>query len=401
MVSNETDGKETDSGYSVYLLRGQFYEEYVKQTAAGHPMGSVVSNDNQVIELDGKQYVGQLFSGGFMYIDGGNLVVDTEHYYDTETKQPVRGGIENYVVAPSWFESQTLTGHFVDKEDENIHYFNFGDTCVAVGTVNGDQYEYEYFARRIYNESTNELEIVRYERDELIYMGRQSVLWNGEASLNAIKNAYPQMDQNTTLEQFEKDVQDAMWAAYNRYIDQGFSLGRSSGEGIMLWGNAIKLGFQGTDSDGEYIDNYEKCFLLYNPIQKYAYAFYGPPISACYGLNNTGGVDNITQMGAPIDEMQYISEGIYADSWYQNFTTGYIFVEKSFPDTVQFVEGGVFDGTVPVDEEKNAEALLQKEEREKAQSGGCGGTLGSLGSLLALAPVAAAVGFIRNRKGGV
>ena len=360
-------------------------------------MGSVVSNDNEVIELGGTRFTGQRFSGGFMYLDkSGRLVTDTEHYYDPETKQPVRGSIENYVVAPSWFEEQTMTGHFVDKDNENVHYFNFGTTGVAVGTVVGDRYEYEYYARRTYDEASNQLKIVAYRRSELIYMGRQSVLWNGEASLKTIKNAYPGMDQSTTLAQFEQDVQDAMWAAYERYTAKGFSLGRASGEGIMLWGNAIKLGFQGTDSEGEYIDNYEKCFLLYNPVQKYAYAFYGPPIAACYGLNNTNGVDNITQMGAPIDEMVYISEGIYADSWYQNFTTGYIFVEKSFPDTVQFVEGKVFNGEVPVDTEKNAEAEKQKREREKAQAGGCAS---ALSALLALVPMAAVAGLVK--KGGI
>ncbi|MGN1100045.1 MAG: hypothetical protein ACI4S9_06835 [Christensenellales bacterium] len=350
-----------DSGYSIFLLEGEYYEEYVRQQAKGNNLGVAVTERDTDIIIDGVTYKGQVFTKGYIYRDGSKLVSDCSRIYYPKTATFEVAGVENFIRIPVWFTEKSV---YTRYDAGDVIYFNYGIDCV-IATKTDKGYTYEYYGRKKYNPETGKLEIVEYTTgEELAVFSPNTDLWNGQNTLNAIKLQYPEMDQEVSLEQFESDVTNAFRDAYRRYTDAGFSLGYVSGQRIMYWGNFIMLNFIGSDGGGRYADTDETAFLIYNPVMKKAFALYGPMLSAlATGLYGTDLTFNM--IGAPTGEIIYIDDGsIYDGSVYQNYTKGYYFLEKSNVITRKFVEGKSYDHTV--DEIPFNRDMMDLAEQEKA-----------------------------------
>lgn len=230
---------------------------------------------------------------------------------------------------------------------ENAYVFLNKETNKAEAHL---QYSYDFNTKKA---TINKLkkEQVCYVLDYAVY---GFIRWTDETipQINSIHGT------NVTKEQ----VIDAMWTAYERYVDAGINPGLPYGEGIMLFGNVIKIGFSGSDNPGgDAATTKEVAYLMYNPQMDKAFLSNGAIIELGNSGYATSTVDRISDLGAPTEEVTVQDDGTV----YQNFTTGAVVCLKGKMSFARFIEGGVWTGELPKDTVKNEKSAEQAAAREK------------------------------------
>jgi hypothetical protein len=95
------------------------------------------------------------------------------------------------------------------------------------------------------------------------------------------------------------------------------------------------------------------------------FAMYGTLITAVSEGVPGNVTDSLIKIGAPTSEIATVTaDNIWNGSLYQNYTSGYLLLEKGYPLLKTFTDGVQYDGTVPVDAVKNAAAAQNAAERE-------------------------------------
>ena len=357
------------TGFEFFLVRDKFLETYISLQNQGTPLGEPITNDHYRLTVDGKTYENaQLFTNGYLYIRDNGTVgsVTDETYFEKDGTFGPGVIVENLLVCPSWFTNKSPV-MYQDPGDPSVYYFNCGED-MAVGTKGEDgSFTFAYYGRKNWNPETQRLEILRYEKSNFF----MSSTFNAN-TFGAIQSFYEAdgMDADMTMEEFTEKCVDAMWAAYERYCGEGFNCGHLRGDGVALWGSSlIVMTFYGSDGIVTSMDGgLDSLYLLYNPVMDKSFAMYGTVLQAhsmgLYDGTTSGGagIDRLA-IGAPTGEIEVVSDGsIYDGSLYQNYTRGYIFIEKGHSVLRKFVSGGEYvPGDIPFDEE-----LTQKGEEQRA-----------------------------------
>ena len=249
------------------------------------------------------------------------------------------------------------------------------------------QYNYDFETQKATVEKLTR-EQLAYVLDEPVY---GVVRWTDETvdSINALYGT-----QVT-----EEQILDAMYEAYEKYVDQGLNPGLPYGEGVMLFGNVIKIGFTGSDMPSTNgTSTKEVAYLMYNPVLDEAFFSGGLVMTLGNSGFATSTVDTIQQVGAPLGDMVFMEDGTV----YQNFTTGAAVCMKGKLSFAFFLPGQEFNGELKKDEEKNQQAAEQAQEREEVFERNpdyvAWKNWAAQGAALALAGIVGAAVFVAARK---
>ena len=191
-----------------------------------------------------------------------------------------------------------------------------------------------------YDEKTQSFVIVKMAKEEVAKLSEDPTLWNR----SLLPDAYDGMT--------DQEIIDAVYAAYEKLIGSGFNPGTPTHEYIMVWNRSVvKLAFTGSDDVGN-VNNGESLQIWVNPYTKTAHAIYGTVLNTL-SRRVTG---HETSIGYPTSDIVRMED----DTVYQNFTTGYIVVEKDKEVMGEYVQS-----------DKTYEEVL--EETENGGNGGNGG----------------------------